>query len=126
MGGATVTIERAGAAALSYVETLLDDHGLPSADVRSKPACFYIGTDDGTRVGIGGLETRETDGLLRSLVVEPTERGRGYGTAICEEIETVARDDGVQTLYLLTTTAAEFFETRGYAEIDREAVESCQ
>jgi amino-acid N-acetyltransferase len=53
------------------------------------------------------------------VVVERSVRGEGIGTALCDRLEAVAREDGVGTLYLLTTTAREFFADRGYAAIDR-------
>jgi len=109
---------------LDYVEGLLARNGLPSGDVRSKPGCFYVGDAGDERVGIGGIE-RHGDGsvgLLRSLVVEETHRAAGVGTALCAALETRAAADGVDTLYLLTTTAAGFFAGRGYAGIEREDV----
>lgn len=52
-------------------------------------------------------------------MVEPGARGEGYNSAICEAVETEARDAPPGALYLLTTTAAEFFRARGYEEISR-------
>lgn len=42
-----------------------------------------------------------------------------YGTALCDRLEDRASADGVETLYLLTTTAAEFFADRGYVAVER-------
>ena len=114
-----VTLRPADDDTLSYVETLLARNGLPSEDVRAKPNCFYVGYDGETPVGVGGVEIHGTDALLRSLVVEEAARGEGFGTAICELVEATARSEGVRSLYLLTTTAPEFFDDRGYVEIDR-------
>jgi amino-acid N-acetyltransferase len=135
----TLRLRRATAAAdLSYVETLLAESDLPSADVRSTPEVFYVadvadgadaigetdaaGVDDGEsgdHVGVGGVEVHGSDGLLRSVVVERPLRGYGFGHALCEALEHEARADGVDTLYLLTTTAREFFVDRGFVAIDR-------
>jgi amino-acid N-acetyltransferase len=104
---------------LSYVEALLEANNLPSQDVRSKPECFYVGYAGGDPVGAGGVERYGRDGLFRSLVVERSARGNGFGAAICEGLEATARANGVETLYLLTTTGPEFFATRGYTEIER-------
>lgn len=119
MNGATITIHPADDNTLSFAETLLTENDLPSQDVRSKPDCFYIGYAGGDPVGIGGIETYGTDGLLRSVVVEQSARGNGFGAAICDELATEAQADSVETLYLLTTTVPEFFAARGYAEIER-------
>lgn len=104
---------------IAYVESLLEANDLPTADVRSKPECFYVAYDGETAVGIGGIESVDAVGLLRSVVVVPSVRGDGVGTAVCDALEEEARAEGVETLYLLTTTAAEFFADRGYEETDR-------
>ncbi|GAB3039092.1 arsenic resistance N-acetyltransferase ArsN2 [Natronobiforma cellulositropha] len=112
-------LERADETTISTVERLLEASGLPSADVRSSPACFYLARDGATRVGVGGLERYGGDGLLRSVAVEPRYRSTGYGTALCDALEAKARAEGVERLYLLTTTAAAFFDRLGYAELER-------
>jgi amino-acid N-acetyltransferase len=122
MGGTTLTLEPAGEDGLPYVEELLAENDLPSADVRSKPECFYVACGDDGAVGIGGIEVHGTAGLLRSVVVERSARGEGHGTVLCERLEAIAADEGVGTLYLLTTTAREFFAERGYEEIGRDEV----
>jgi amino-acid N-acetyltransferase len=119
MSGTTLALEPAGEETLPYVEALLEANGLPSADVRSKPECFYVAHDGDERVGVGGIEIHGSAGLLRSVAVERSARGEGFGTALCERLEAAARADGVETLYLLTTTARGFFAERGYAEIGR-------
>jgi len=122
MSGATLTLEPAGEDALPSIEELLTENGLPSSDVRSKPECFYVAYGDDGPMGIGGIEVHGTAGLLRSVVVERSARGEGHGTALCERLEAAARDERGETLYLLTTTAREFFADRGYVEIERDRV----
>ena len=119
MSGAAITLETADDETLPYVEALLEDTGLPSSDVRSNPGRFYVAYDGGERVGIGGVEDYGSVGLLRSVVVERPARGAGLGTAVCDRLEVAAAEDGVRTLYLLTTTARGFFADRGYVAIDR-------
>ncbi|UPV99880.1 arsenic resistance N-acetyltransferase ArsN2 [Halorussus gelatinilyticus] len=121
MNDSTVTLRPADEDALSYVETLLERNDLPASDVRSNPDCFYVAYDGDEAVGVGGVERYGSDGLLRSVVVERSARGDGLGTALCDALERDARDSGVETLYLLATTAAEFFADRGYDEIERAA-----
>ena len=107
---------------LDYVEALLTRDDLPVQDLATAPAEFYYATADGERVGIGGLEGYGDIGLLRSVVVEAPKRGRGYGTLLCEALETAARDNDIETLYLLTTTASEFFAAEGYSTVERAIV----
>ncbi|MFJ3448474.1 GNAT family N-acetyltransferase [Pseudomonas sichuanensis] len=57
--------------------------------------------------------------MIRSLVVVPAQRKSGIGTLLLRALERIAEADGAQSLHLLTTTAADFFEARGYAQRDR-------
>lgn len=120
MTDASLTLHSADAERLDYVESLLEANGLPSEDVRAKPECFFVASADSQRVGVGGVEDHGSEGLLRSVVVAKPNRGRGYGTALCDALEDRARADGIETLYLLTTTASEFFRRRGYDAVPRE------
>lgn len=119
---ASITLRKADSAAIEWLEGLLDANGLPSSDIRTGAGRFFVAVDDGERVGAGGFEPHGPDGLLRSVVVAEARRGRGYGTALCDGLEARARSDGVETLYLLTTTASAFFDDHGYERIDRETV----
>lgn len=122
MDGDTLSLRTADAAARSAVEGRLADAGLPTDDVRDPAPSFFLAVADGEVVGVGGLETHGTVGLLRSVAVDPAHRGRGYGTAICDRLEARAAGAGVETLYLLTTDATGFFADRGYEPVDRDAV----
>ena len=122
-----VRLRRADAETVSSVVALLEANDLPSGDVRSKADCFYLASvengDPGPDpVGVGGIEPEGRHGLLRSVVVRESARGRGIGTALCDALEARAAAEGVETLFLLTTTAADFFAGRGYERVERSAV----
>lgn len=119
-----VTLRPADGADLDRVEALLAANDLPTRDVRTGPARFFLAFADGEFVGVGGVEVHGSDGLLRSVVVEEAARGRSFGTALCGELSEYARGEGVEALYLLTTTAPAFFRRCGYEEISREAAPS--
>jgi amino-acid N-acetyltransferase len=104
---------------LSYVETLLAANDLPTADLHEGTGQFYVARTSEGAVGVGGVEVYGTAGLLRSVAVEASTRGEGYGTRICDGIEDLARERELEELWLLTTTAATFFAERGYREVDR-------
>lgn len=123
-GDRTVLLTEADAADLDRVEALLAANGLPTSDLRSGSGRFYLARDGDAVVGAGGVERDGSDALLRSVVIEESSRGEGYGTALCTALEERARREGVETLYLLTTTAAGFFERLGYEAVDRESVPS--
>lgn len=122
MTDVTMVLEPASGGRIDRVESMLDANGLPTGDVREKPECFFVATTDAGTVGTGGVERVDSDGLLRSVVVTEAYRGQGYGTALCAALEDHARTTGVEELYLLTTTAAEFFRDRGYDVVDRNLV----
>jgi len=115
----SIPLERARNDSLDRVRDLLAANDLPSADIRTGPGEFFVALDDGELVGVGGLELYGADGLLRSVVVEESSRGQGYGAELCRALERHARDNGVRTLYLLTTSAADFFRQQGYDPVSR-------
>jgi amino-acid N-acetyltransferase len=104
------------------IEQLLAANDLPHEDLSATPASFFVATDGGDIVGIGGIEAHGSHGLLRSVVVPEPRRGQGHGTRLLAALEERARAGGIEVLYLLTTTAPAFFRRRGYEEISRESV----
>jgi len=80
---------------------------------------FCYRTPGGAVVGYGGFELHGIDALLRSIVVLPEFRGRGIGGVILARLVEEARAAGAATAFLVTTTAAAFFERHGFRAIDR-------
>jgi amino-acid N-acetyltransferase len=110
------------AADLTEIRALLELSGLPGGDLT--PAhldAFWIRRDATGIVGVVGLEPRGRAALVRSLAVRADGRGQGLGAALLAHAESQAGALGVETLYLLTTTADRFFAARGYAVTPREA-----
>lgn len=60
------------------------------------------------------------EGLLRSVAVAPSLRGQGVGKNLVATVEKRAAVLGVHRLWLLTTTAPDFFRELGYADALRE------
>jgi amino-acid N-acetyltransferase len=81
---------------------------------------FYSGAPS-QPTGLVGVELCGQDALLRSLVVAPGSRGTGLGGALAEQAERYARAAGMRSIFLLTTTAEQFFAHRGYARATRES-----
>lgn len=119
---ADLRTRRAGEADLPYVERLLREAELPHEDVHDSDGTFLVAERDGEPVGVGGLERHGDAALLRSLVVEPSVRGEGYGRALADELIGLARADDARSVYLLTTTAAPFFERLGFERVERDVV----
>ncbi len=113
-------IRKANRRDLPLVINILRRNNLPHKDIPSKLDCMFIAHSGGEVVGIGGVEILGRHGLLRSLVVEEEFRGKGYGRAICKELIELAKQKGVEELYLLTTNAEGFFRKLGFSVIKRE------
>ncbi|MBI3979606.1 MAG: GNAT family N-acetyltransferase [Chloroflexi bacterium] len=117
-------IESASTADLPAVEALLADAGLPLDGVRAAFEGFLVARDGGGIAGAVGLERWGAVALFRSLVVSPARRGTGLGLALSKAAIDRARDAGIAELYLLTTTAADFFPRFGFVRIERDEAAS--
>ncbi len=106
---------------VGIAKTLLSDAGLGTQDIRGAPDWLYIAHNNGRRIGVGGIQPVDGYGLVRSVVVKPAVRGRGYGSALCRALERRGIEQAISELYLLTTSAAQFFEALGYDACDRSA-----
>ena len=104
-------------------KALLAAEGLPTADLAAEHFEHFIacGPEDSPDAVVG-LELYGDVALLRSLVVSPAARGKGYGGALVAEIEAYAQQLGVRELYLLTNSAETFFSRHGYSRLDRTGV----
>lgn len=101
------------------IRALLQENGLPTADLLDARPEFAVACEGNRIVGVGGLERFGEIALLRSIAVVPDRRGSGIGRAIVEHLERRARDCGVAEIVLLTQTANGFFERRAYGPIER-------
>jgi N-acetylglutamate synthase-like GNAT family acetyltransferase len=123
ISGATqagLTIESLRDADLDELEAALKQADLPCGDLRQPGRSFFKLAAKGLGVvGYGGLEIYSEVALLRSLVVFPAYRGKGFGRAMADAVITRAAERGIRDVYLLTTSARSFFEEIGFAVIDR-------
>ncbi|MEK6609440.1 MAG: arsenic resistance N-acetyltransferase ArsN2 [Gemmatimonadota bacterium] len=102
------------------VTGLLADAKLPTADLTPERMAGFLLVRNGARLdGVVALEEYGTSGLLRSLAVAPATRGTGLGKHLVAALEDRARGRGIAELWLLTTTAADFFAQAGYRVADR-------
>ena len=92
---------------------------LPTEDLGDGGRNFYAFEEAGRPIGFAGFELYGEDMLLRSVVVLPDARGKGYGRALTEAVLARAGEAGARRAYLLTTTAVSFFRHDGFAYIER-------
>jgi amino-acid N-acetyltransferase len=103
------------------VLALLAASDLPAAGLGlAQLAHFRVARDGEGVAAVGGFEAHGQVGLLRSLAVRPARRGEGLATRLCDCLEDEARRLGLEALYLLTASAPDFFERRGYTRLPRE------
>ncbi len=107
---------------IRFIKYLLGENGLPYDDITYNLQHMFLAKTGSEIVGITGMEIYGRYGLLRSLVSVKKYRGAGYGKTITGKILKHAADSGVGTVYLLTSTAAGFFEKLGFKYIDRSSV----
>ena len=100
---------------------LLKKNNLPTEDLNPGTQLFVVEEDDKV-VATVAVEYDYNDALLRSLCVSQEKRNSGVGNELVSFIEEYVRQQGVQNIFLLTTTAADFFKKRGYTIIDRSNV----
>ena len=101
---------------------LLAQCGLPTSDLDAWDFEHFFGCGSPENPkGVVGLELFDSFALLRSLAVAEENRGLGCGKALVAEAERYAREKGVRELYLLTTTAEEFFFRLGYRQAERKS-----
>jgi amino-acid N-acetyltransferase len=115
-------IRNATSADLTAVESLLSASDLPLDGVRENFSSFVVAEHEGEIAGAIGLEEFGAVAFLRSAVVAPEHRGSGIGRRLVERLLEGAESAGIEELYLLTTTADQYFPRFGFAHTTRAAV----
>jgi amino-acid N-acetyltransferase len=113
------------------ITSLLRECGLPTAGIEAHISRFLVTERDGSVIATAGLEIEGPSALLRSVAVSRDDRGQGLGIEIVRQALRLASLSRVETVYLLTETAAGFFPKLGFgpalrAEIDAEFPRSAE
>ena len=114
------TIRIATAADRHAMIALLQDADLPTEGVADTPANYLVAAENGVIAALGGLEAHPPDALLRSLVVSRVRRNAGLGHLVFDRLWQQAEAARYSGVYLLTTTAADYFVRLGFSHIERE------
>ncbi len=115
-------MRRATSADSDRVQALLNANDLPTDGVAEAINDFIVAEVGDNLIGAIGIELYGRTGLLRSAVVSPERRGQGIGRALVGELLSKSRSMSLESLYLLTTTAEPYFESFGFATVDRSTV----
>ncbi|MDF1528126.1 MAG: arsenic resistance N-acetyltransferase ArsN2 [Sedimenticola sp.] len=105
----------------AQIKLLLASVGLPTDDIdEDSSALFYLVEHQSEVIGLIGMECFQKEALLRSLMVKPAYRDQGLGRQLVNHIQQTARRQGALRLYLLTTTASNYFLQQGFHSISRD------
>jgi amino-acid N-acetyltransferase len=116
-------IEPASHGQVDEIAALLSGHALPTAGLSDQfPVGYAVATELSVIVGCAGLETYGNVGLLRSLAVSKHHQSSGIGRALVANRVDAAKVKRLDALYLLTTTARDYFLRLGFAPADRAQV----
>lgn len=95
---------------------------LPVDDLAEAGRRFFRVIRGGATVGYAGYELHGSDALLRSIVVLPDHKGHGIGETTLRLLIGEAARVGARRGYLITMSAAPFFEKQGFRPVDRASV----
>jgi phosphinothricin acetyltransferase len=97
---------------------------LPRDGVAEALEHFWVARQDGQVVGTVGIEVYGDCALLRSLAVTPAWQGQALGLALTDTALSYLMSRQFQAVYLLTTTAEQFFRRHDFLVVPRTAVPS--
>jgi SAM-dependent methyltransferase/N-acetylglutamate synthase-like GNAT family acetyltransferase len=116
-------VREARASDLDAVRALLAGADLPTEGVADQFGPSYaVAEEHGRVIAAVGIERHGAYGLLRSAVVAPSHRGKGVGEALVHERLDWSLRQSLAAVYLLTTSAADYFPRFGFQPIARDAV----
>jgi amino-acid N-acetyltransferase len=116
-----ITIRPATGEDLPDVVALVTGAGLPAEGVdASLVAGMCVAQAGEALVGCAAIEWFPRSGLLRSVAVGAGSRGAGVGARLVRDRLSWAASQGLESVYLLTTTAPGFFERFGFRPVPRE------
>lgn len=115
-------VEPAEAPDLPAITQLLQRSELPADGIEKILDSTLVARQNGSLVGVIGLERYGDAGLVRSFAVAPGWRGHGVGRELGKALLQRATADGVKKVYLLTNTIRDLAAKHGFREIPRETV----
>ena len=119
---AGIHIDRATGADADDVLALMERAHLPTDGLAAHLEAAFVARDGDRIVGSVAIEIYEDGGLLRSVAVDADCRGAGLGGRLTAAAIEDAQRRALPALYLLTTTAEDFFPRFGFERITRDEV----
>jgi amino-acid N-acetyltransferase len=106
-------------AQMSEVQALLKKSKLPFEDIDKHFHNFVCAFRNNSVIGVIGIEEYGTIALLRSFAVDETCRNKGIGLLLLNKLVDISKKKNIKEMYLLTTTARDYFSKHGFTKIDR-------
>lgn len=115
-----ITLRQAGPGDWPAIAALLRANALPLDGAQAHLATFVVAASGNEVVGVAGAEVHGDLALLRSVAVAPGLHGKGLGEALVRTLLDEARRRSIRQVFLLTTTAADYFTRFGFRKVARE------
>ncbi len=115
-----MTMSTAQESELALIREIIRENQLPVQDLAAH-VYFLVARENQEIVGVCGLEGYAPYGLLRSLAVKQHHQHKNIGTRLTQKMLQTAVEQGITQIFLLTTTAADFFKRLGFDTIERTA-----
>jgi amino-acid N-acetyltransferase len=117
-----IRIDRATHADAGDLLALMERAHLPTDGLSSHLDAAFVAREGDRVVGSAAIELYADGGLLRSVAVDAECRGTGLGARLTSAAIDDAQQRQLPALYLLTTTAENFFPRFGFERITRDEV----
>ncbi len=115
--------QRATAEDLPEIIQLLETNELHPASVEKILEHFFVLKEEEQIIGCGGYEIYGETALLRSVAVKKSIHKKGLGTRIVNDLFKYGETQDLKRIFLLTTTAPDFFIRFGFNQIQRDDVD---
>ncbi|MDH5693401.1 MAG: arsenic resistance N-acetyltransferase ArsN2 [Gammaproteobacteria bacterium] len=99
---------------------LLEKNELPTSDITQEKSIQFFGIFENEKlIACVGMEPMANVVLIRSLAVNHSQQGKGYGSKLVSHVEQRAKESAFGAIYLLTTTADQYFLKHDYQKLPR-------
>lgn len=115
-------LRQASAADLPAVRRLLATADLPLDGLDDHADRLWVWDAEGQVAGAIAFERYGTAGLLRSLIVDPTQRGTGLGRFLLQSGLDQMHAAGIRDAYGLTTTIPDWLVRLGWTEVAKDTL----
>jgi amino-acid N-acetyltransferase len=113
-------IAPAAPADLPAIRDLLAADGLSAEGLDAWLETTLVSRSRGEIIGCAALEIYGDAALLRSVAVDVGWQGRGLGAELVDKAYRLAQGRGMREMFLLTTSAADYFLRHGFARCARD------